>query len=51
MMTRILNHEKWMKLAFREAEKAIEVFKNENDSESALYLQGLCDRVAEDLAD
>ena len=33
------------------SEKAIEVFKNENDSESALYLQGLCDRVAEDLAE
>ncbi|SVD32709.1 uncharacterized protein METZ01_LOCUS385563, partial [marine metagenome] len=37
--------------AGNEAEKAIEVFKNENDSESALYLQGLCDRVAEDLAE
>ena len=33
-----------------QAEKAIEKFKNEHDSESALYLQGLCDRVAEDLA-
>jgi 5-methyltetrahydrofolate--homocysteine methyltransferase len=33
------------------SEKAIETFKNENDSESALYLQGLCDRVAEDLAE
>jgi len=36
--------------AGKQAEKAIEVFKNEHDSESALYLQGLCDRVAEDLA-
>ena len=34
-----------------ESEKAIAKFKNENDSESALYLQGLCDRVAEDLAE
>ena len=32
-------------------EKALAKFKNENDSESALYLQGLCDRVAEDLAE
>ena len=31
-----------------ESEKAIAKFKNEYDSESALYLQGLCDRVAED---
>ena len=34
-----------------EAEKAIKTFKQENDTESALYLQGLCDRVAEDLAE
>ena len=33
------------------SEKAIAGFKKENDSESALYLQGLCDRVAEDLAE
>ncbi len=33
------------------AEAGIEKFKAENDSESALYLQGLSDRVAEDLAD
>lgn len=31
--------------------KAIEEFKSKNDSESALYLQGLSDRVAEDLAE
>ena len=31
--------------------RAIKIFKNEHDSESALYLQGLCDRVAEDLAE
>ena len=30
---------------------AVERFKKENDLESALYLQGLCDRVAEDLAE
>lgn len=33
------------------AEPAIAEFKRQNDSESALYLQGLCDRVAEDLAE
>jgi 5-methyltetrahydrofolate--homocysteine methyltransferase len=33
------------------AEPAIEDFKKNHDSESALYLQGLCDRVAEDLAE
>jgi len=33
------------------AEPAIAEFKKHNDSESALYLQGLCDRVAEDLAE
>ena len=37
--------------AGNEAEKAITKFKKENDTESALYLQGLCDRVAEDLAE
>lgn len=31
------------------ADEAIASFKKENDSESALYLQGLSDRVAEDL--
>ena len=31
-------------------EKAIRVFKEQNDSESSLYLQGLSDRVTEDLA-
>jgi 5-methyltetrahydrofolate--homocysteine methyltransferase len=33
------------------AEPAIAEFKRKHDSESALYLQGLCDRVAEDLAE
>ncbi len=33
------------------AEPAIRDFKKNHDSESALYLQGLCDRVAEDLAE
>jgi len=33
------------------AEPAIADFKKNHDSESALYLQGLCDRVAEDLAE
>jgi 5-methyltetrahydrofolate--homocysteine methyltransferase len=33
------------------AEPAILDFKKNHDSESALYLQGLCDRVAEDLAE
>ncbi len=33
------------------AEPAIAEFKKNHDSESALYLQGLCDRVAEDLAE
>ena len=37
--------------AGNESDKAILQFKEENDSESALYLQGLCDRVAEDLAE
>ena len=32
-------------------EVGIEGFKAQNDSESALYLQGLSDRVAEDLAE
>ncbi|MCH8158091.1 MAG: hypothetical protein IID18_10150, partial [Nitrospinae bacterium] len=32
-------------------EEAIARFKKENDLGSALYLQGLCDRVAEDLAE
>ncbi len=32
-------------------EAGIEEFKEQNDSESALYLQGLSDRVAEDLAE
>ncbi len=32
-------------------EKAINTFKTENDSESALYLQGLGDRIAEDFAE
>ncbi len=32
-------------------ESGIEEFKTQNDSESALYLQGLSDRVAEDLAE
>ncbi|MGP0565386.1 MULTISPECIES: homocysteine S-methyltransferase family protein [unclassified Nitrospina] len=32
-------------------EKAINTFKAENDSESALYLQGLGDRIAEDFAE
>lgn len=32
-------------------EAGIAVFKAQNDSESALYLQGLSDRVAEDLAE
>ncbi len=34
-----------------EVEKVIADFKNQQDSESALYLQGLCDRVTEDLAE
>ena len=34
-----------------EVEKVIADFKKEQDSESALYLQGLCDRVTEDLAE
>ncbi|MBI5427876.1 MAG: homocysteine S-methyltransferase family protein [Nitrospinae bacterium] len=34
-----------------EALPAIEEFKARHDSESALYLQGLCDRIAEDLAE
>ncbi|MFQ5450868.1 MAG: homocysteine S-methyltransferase family protein [Nitrospinaceae bacterium] len=33
------------------AEQAIAEFKRQNDSESALFLQGLCDRVTEDLAE
>ena len=33
-----------------QAEVGVEGFKAQNDSESALYLQGLSDRVAEDLA-
>ncbi|MFQ5481150.1 MAG: vitamin B12 dependent-methionine synthase activation domain-containing protein, partial [Nitrospinaceae bacterium] len=37
--------------AGRELEAAVRRFKEENDSESALYLQGLGDRVAEDLAE
>ncbi len=32
-------------------EKAVDAFKKENDTESALYLQGLGDRVAEDFAE
>ena len=32
-------------------EEGIESFKDQNDSESALYLQGLSDRVAEDMAE
>ena len=31
--------------------KAIRAFKEQNDSESSLYLQGLSDRVTEDLAE
>ncbi len=34
-----------------QAEPAIAAFKRQHDSESALYLQGLSDRVAEDLAE
>ena len=34
-----------------DVDKQIEVFKQEGDSESALLLQGLSDRVAEDMAD
>ncbi len=34
-----------------QVEAGIEEFKAQNDSESALYLQGLSDRVAEDLAE
>ncbi|KMP11804.1 5-methyltetrahydrofolate--homocysteine methyltransferase, partial [Candidatus Nitromaritima sp. SCGC AAA799-A02] len=37
--------------AGNKSEKAIADFKKANDLESALYLQGLCDRVAEDLAE
>jgi 5-methyltetrahydrofolate--homocysteine methyltransferase len=33
------------------SKEAVERFKKENDLESALYLQGLCDRVTEDLAE
>jgi 5-methyltetrahydrofolate--homocysteine methyltransferase len=33
------------------SEPAILQFKKDHDSESGLYLQGLCDRVAEDLAE
>lgn len=33
------------------ADEAIETFKKEHDNESALYLQGLSDRIAEDMAD
>jgi 5-methyltetrahydrofolate--homocysteine methyltransferase len=32
-------------------EAGIQSFKEQNDSESALYLQGLSDRVAEDMAE
>ena len=34
-----------------QVEAGVEEFKAQNDSESALYLQGLSDRVAEDLAE
>lgn len=34
-----------------QADPAVEEFKRTHDSESALYLQGLCDRIAEDLAE
>ena len=37
--------------AGKQVEKAIAEFKKQNDSESGLYLQGLSDRVAEDLAE
>ncbi len=37
--------------AGREVERVIHDFKKQNDSESAHYLQGLSDRVAEDLAE
>lgn len=37
--------------AGRGVQKAIEEFKAGNDSESAMYLQGLSDRVAEDMAE
>ena len=37
--------------AGKQVENAIAEFKKQNDSESALYLQGLSDRVAEDLAE
>ncbi len=37
--------------AGKQVEQAIADFKKQSDSESALYLQGLSDRVAEDLAE
>ena len=37
--------------AGNQADPAIEEFKRTHDSESALYLQGMCDRVVEDLAE